>query len=177
VDLLILGLGNVLCSDDGLGVAAVQRLLKCYTMPTGVTVLDGGTLGLSLLPHLEDARQAILVDAVRDVGPAGRLVRITGDEVATAVAQRLSPHQVGVSDLLTAASWRERYPDRVVLLGLVPASLSLGFGLSPAVRAALPALVEAVALEAGSLGHVLAPRESDEVAEMGARHVLDAVGV
>jgi hydrogenase maturation protease len=82
--------------------------------------------------------------------------------VAPAVASRLSPHQVGVADLLDGARWRDRYPDRLVLLGLVPETLELGLRRSPAVEAALPALVEAVVAEAKALGHLFSPRTSDE---------------
>src|SRR5512135_3845944 len=67
--LLILGLGNLLCGDDGLGALAAQRIAETRVLPDGVKVLDGGTLGLSLLPYLEDAESAILVDAIAADGP------------------------------------------------------------------------------------------------------------
>jgi hydrogenase maturation protease len=162
VPLLVLGLGNVLCGDDGLGAVAVHLLQRRYRAPDGVLVLDGGTLGLSLLPYLEEAHEAILVDAIRDDGPPGSFVRLEGDDVGPAVAGRLSVHQVGVADLLEGARWRERYPSRVILLGLVPRSLELGLGRTPAVEAALPALVERIVAEAGRLGHAFVPRASDE---------------
>jgi hydrogenase maturation protease len=152
VPLLVLGLGNVLLEDDGVGSAAVMQLLDRYLPPPEAHVLDGGTLGLSLLPYLEDAGTVILVDAIRADQPAGTLVHLDGDEVAPAVATRLSPHQIGVSDLLDGARWLDRYPARLVLLGIVPASIDLGFGLSPAVARSLPALVERVVQEAAGLG-------------------------
>jgi hydrogenase maturation protease len=153
IPLLILGLGNPLCGDDGLGVAAVDELARRYRPPASALVLDGGTLGLSLLPYLEDAEAAILVDAVRDGAPPGTLVRLSGGEVRPAVESRLSVHQVGVADLIGAADLLGRLPRRLVLLGLVPASLDLGVGLSPAVAPHLRALVEAVAAEAWGMGH------------------------
>ncbi len=152
IRLLILGLGNVLCGDDGLGVAAARRLQERYEFPEGVSVLDGGTLGLSLLPYIEDADRVILLDAIRDEGPAGSLVRIAGDDVGPAVASRLSPHQVGVADLLDAARWRDRLPDELILLGLVPQSLGLSIDLSPPLQARLDDLVRCVAEEARRLG-------------------------
>lgn len=158
--LLVLGLGNPLCGDDGLGVAALAELARRYQPPSGALVLDGGTLGLSLLPFLEDAEDAILVDAVRgDAGP-GTLVRLEGDEVRPAVEGRLSVHQVGVADLVAAAELRGRLPPRLVLLGLVPATLEVAVGLSPAVASRLPALVEAVAAEATRMGHPFLDRPS-----------------
>lgn len=161
VDLLILGLGNVLCRDDGLGVAAAHLLARRYRFPPGVRVMDGGTLGLSLLPYVEDARQAILLDAIRADGPPGTLVRLEGDDVAPAVEARLSPHQIGVADLLHGARWHDRLPP-LVLLGLVPESIDLGLGLSPAVQAGLEALVEGAAEEARRRGHRLRSGGGDE---------------
>jgi hydrogenase maturation protease len=160
VGLLILGLGNVLCGDDGLGAAAVRKLREQYDFPEGVMVLDGGTLGLSLLPYIEDAERVILVDAIRAEGPAGSFVRLSGDDVGPAVANRLSVHQVGVVDLLDAARWTGHLPDELVLLGLVPQSLELSFSLSPALTDHLPDLVERVAEEARRLGFGPSPREA-----------------
>jgi hydrogenase maturation protease len=160
--LLVLGLGNVLLEDDGVGAAAVALLLDRYTVPSGVPVLDGGTLGLSLLPYLQSADALILVDAVRADAPPGSLVRLSGDEVAPAVATRLSPHQVGVADLLDGARWLGRYPTRVILLGLVPESMDLVVGLSDAVRPSLPALVEQVVEDARRLGFAFRRKSADE---------------
>jgi hydrogenase maturation protease len=167
VPLLVLGLGNVLCGDDGLGAVAVHLVELRYRAPHGVRVLDGGTLGLSLLPRLEEAREAILVDAIAAAGPPGSFVRLTGDEVAPAVASRLSVHQVGVVDLLEAARWRGVCPARLVLLGLVPAKIELGVHRSPAVEAALPGLVERIVEEAHGMGHHFVLRTPDETAERG----------
>ena len=168
VPLLVLGLGNVLLGDDGLGAAAVARLRDEYDWPEDVQVLDGGTLGLSLLPYVEQADAVILVDAIRADEPPGTLVRIDGDDVAPAVATRLSPHQVGVSDLLDGARWRDRYPARVVLLGLVPESMDLVVGLSKDVAPALDTLVDRVVNEAAALGFAFRPKDGHETGAAGA---------
>jgi hydrogenase maturation protease len=151
-DLLVLGLGNVLLTDDGAGPAVVARLRDGYAATTGVRILDGGTLGLALLPYLEDARRVILVDAVAADEPAGTLVRLEGADVGPAVATRLSPHQIGVADLLDGARWHDREPERLVLLGVVPESIELGVGLSEPVRRALPQLIDLVCAEAQACG-------------------------
>ena len=150
--LLVLGLGNVLLEDDGVGAAAVTLLRDQYQFPLGVHVLDGGTLGLSLLPYLEDADALILVDAIRADGPPGSFVRLEGEDVPPAVATRLSPHQIGVADLLDGARWLGRYPKRVVLLGLVPESMELAVGLSPQVARALPGLIGRIIEEVSAFG-------------------------
>ncbi len=167
IRLLVLGLGNVLCGDDGLGAVAISRIRARYEIPEGVSVLDGGTLGLSLLPYLEDAEKVILVDAIRAEAPPGSFVRLDGEEVGPAVAGRLSVHQVGVADLLDAARWRGRLPEELVLLGLVPETLEVGLTRSARVEAALSGLVDRVVREVSRLGFELhleshyAARDSD----------------
>ncbi len=151
IPLLVLGLGNVLCGDDGAGVEAV-RLLACRPLPRGVRVADGGVLGLALLPTIESARRVLFVDAVRCAGPAGRIVVLSGEDVVPALRERLSPHEIGVWDLLWAARLRGTTPEQIAIVAVVPESLEVGVGLSPAVSAALPALVEAVENTAASWG-------------------------
>jgi len=159
--MLVLGLGNVLCGDDGLGVAAVSRLAASHELAPEVQLADGGTLGLSLLGLFQDVDDVVLVDAVLAEDPAGSLVRLEGSEVAPAVRQRLSVHQVGVADLLDALELTGMMPRRLVVLGLVPDALELGVARSPAVARGLPALVEALIAEIRSRGHAVAPRRSD----------------
>ncbi len=175
--LLVLGLGNVLLGDDGVGGAAVSVLLDRYQPPSGVEVLDGGTLGLSLLPYLEAADAVILVDAIAADAPAGSFVRLDGDQVAPAVATRLSPHQIGVADLLDGARWLDRYPRRLVLLGVVPERIELAVGLSPHVAQALPNLVERVVDEAGTLGFVFRRNTDDTPTTGRTADVAHLVGV
>lgn len=153
IPLLVLGLGNILCTDDGVGVVALHQLRRAYRMAPGVVAVDGGTLGLSLLPLVERAERVILIDAVTDDAPPGSPVRIDGDEVAPAVYARLSPHQVGVADLLGGAAFLGRYPVEVVIVGVVPASTDLGFERTPAVAASLPGLVARVVAELTAHGY------------------------
>ena len=173
--LLVLGLGNPLCQDDGVGVVAVTRILEQWSPGPGVKLMEGGTLGLWLLPLLESYRNVLLVDAIRAEGEPGTLVRIEGEEVARAAAHRLSVHQVGVGDLMDAAQLRGTLPPRMTLLGVVPEVVSLGLGLTPRVQQALPALIERVVEACAELGHPLRPRSDDETvlgADDGLRRVL-----
>ena len=175
---LVLGLGNVVCQDDGAGIAAIHKLIREYELPEGVLALDGGTLGLSLLPLVDSAEQVIMVDAIRAEGAPGTLVRIEGDEVAPAVYERLSPHQIGVADLLAGASLLDRYPDRVVLIGVVPESVDLGLGRTPAVEASIPELVERVVQELGALGYPPVRRlDGHEDCTGSVDHVARTLGV
>lgn len=158
--LAILGVGNVLCMDDGLGPAAVERLSRDYVVPDGVAVLDGGTLGLSLLPIIEDSDRVLIVDAIRMDAPPGTLVFLQGGDVLPAVRLRLSVHQVGVADLLDAARMRGALPPALTLLGIVPATMDLGWELSPPVRQALPRLLDAIVDHVRMLGFELTPRNT-----------------
>lgn len=155
---LVLGLGNVLLQDDGLGPVAVAQLERDYQVPAEVRLADGGTLGLALLDELTCAEHVILVDAVATGQPPGTLVRLEGEAVRDAVRDRLSVHQVGVADLLDAARLIGRYPASVTLLGLAPGAIGLGVGRTGAVDGALTALVSAIVQEVKALGYELAPR-------------------
>ncbi len=158
IELLVLGLGNLLCGDDGAGVEAVSRLNARYDAPEGAVALDGGTLGLSLLPYLQSARTVILVDAIGADAPPGTLVRVRGDEVGPAAAHRLSPHQVGVADLLDGARLLGGFPETLVLVGVVPADVELSLERTPAVEARIDDLVLAVVDEAARMGHAFSRR-------------------
>jgi hydrogenase maturation protease len=162
VDLLVLGLGNVLCGDDGAGVRAIERLRDRFDAPPDVLVLDGGTLGLSLLPYLQNARNVLLVDAIAADAPVGTLVRVLGDEVGPAATQRLSPHQVGVADLLDGARLLGGLPETLTLVGVVPAAMELSVECTPAVAARIDDLADAVVAEASRFGHRFTPRARHE---------------
>lgn len=157
IDLLVLGLGNVILGDDGLGAAAVARLESRYRIPEGVRLEDGGTLGLALLDLIGEARNLILVDAVRTGDPPGTLVRLDGDDVRDAVRDRLSAHQAGVVDLLDAARLIDCYPATVTLLGLTPETIDLSVERSGPVDEGLDGLVAAVVSEVEAFGYEMVP--------------------
>jgi hydrogenase maturation protease len=129
-EVLVLGLGNILMSDEGFGVRVVEWLGDQYEFPSGVDVVDGGTLGLDLLPMVEDAQRVLVVDAL-EVGKApGTTVQLRDEEVPAFLAMKVSPHQTGLPDLLAAAQLRGRFPSEVVLLGAQIGKLGMGLELS-----------------------------------------------
>jgi len=142
--ILVIGLGNVVLSDDGVGVHAVRRLRERTPPAGGVTLVEGGTAGLLLLPHLADAERAILIDAIDTGAPAGTLVRLEGQDWPTAFATRVTVHDVGLRDLLGAAQLTGALPQQLVLHGVQPASTSIGVELSAPVAGALEQLISAV---------------------------------
>ncbi len=144
---LVLGLGNILLSDEGVGVHVIHLLRERYQFPQEVEILDGGTLALDLLPYVEDADRLLMVDAVQMDAPPGTVTRLEGEEVPAVLNLKYSPHQMGVSDLLAAARLMGRYPAELVLWGIQPASMDVGLELSPAVAAQVETVVQNVLAE------------------------------
>lgn len=158
---LVLGLGNLLCADDGVGIVALETLRRRFEPVDDVALIDGGTLGLALLPTLESAQRVWILDAVAADAPPGTLVSLEGRDVEPALRERLSPHQIGVADLLDAMHWRDTWPAQLRVLGLVPRSFELHIGLSPRVAEGIEGLVAALARELALAGHTLWPRIGD----------------
>jgi hydrogenase maturation protease len=144
---LVLGLGNTLLQDDGLGIRAVERLMAEYDLPAEVEVLDGGVMGLDLLSRLEDVTALLIVDAVKAGLPPGTPIRLAGDAIPTALAQKMSMHQAGIQDLLAVSAFRGTLPQRVVLHGLEPEIISWGTELSPNIAPQIDKLVDSVVQE------------------------------
>ena len=145
--IVVLGIGNVLLSDEGVGIHAIKCLVSRCDFADGVEVVDGGTTGMELLPQLEGIDQLIVVDAVRFGRPPASIVRLEGQQVPAYFKTKLSPHQVGLSDLLAALAFKGSPPGHVVILGVQPVSLSVGLELSAEVAARLEELTDLVAAE------------------------------
>ena len=159
--ILVLGLGNILLRDEGLGVHAVERLAAAYYLPENVEVIDGGTLGLDLLPRLTGVDALLLVDAVKAGQPPGTLVRLAGDRIQAALAVKMSVHQVGLQELLAVSAFQGSLPPRVILLGLEPSAIEWGLELSPPIAVGMAALVAAMVQELQTWGAAPTPRPSD----------------
>jgi len=142
----VLGLGNVLMGDDGFGPAVVRAFEAEYLVPAGVAVVDLGTPGLDLSPWLADADCVVIVDTVRSTLRPGTLRTFTKAELLRhAPSARVSPHDPGLKESLLTLEFAGRAPADVALVGVVPASSEMDLELSPSVKAAVPAAVEAVA--------------------------------
>ena len=139
---LVLGVGNRLMSDEGIGVHVIERLAAGYSLPEEVQVLDGGTLGLDLLYYLEGVENLLIVDAAETGKEPGTIVRLEGEEVPTFMSIKISPHQMGVPDMLAAAKMKDLYPKRIVLLGIQPELITLGLDLSPVLASKLELLTD-----------------------------------
>lgn len=152
MNVLVLGAGNILLSDEGIGVRVVEALQDRYRVPDAVEVLDGGTSGMGLLDVLAGRDHLIIVDAVNTGRPPGSLVRLADDEIPAAFRTKSSPHQLGLQDVLALLRLLGTAPRRVTVIGIQPASLDLSLELSPVVAGKLDELVQMVVAELTAIG-------------------------
>jgi hydrogenase maturation protease len=162
---VVIGLGNVALTDDGIGMHTVDRLCTRYELPGAVEAVKGGTAGLLLLPLIADANRVIIVDAIDTGAPPGTILRLEGETVGSAFARALTPHDVGLTDLLAAARLTGYWPGRLVIMGVQPACVDVGTELSPPVGAVLDALVADITAELEGWGVSLERSRRPEPAE------------
>ncbi len=140
---LVLGLGNLVHTDDGVGVHAIRELQSDPRVPHDVVLLDGGTLGMALLSHISGVRRLLVIDAM-DVGePSGTLLRFEGASLR-GLPGKASVHQLGFADLMVALQLLGESPGEIVVLGVQPESTDWRAELTPPVAKALGPLVECV---------------------------------
>lgn len=164
MNFLVVGLGNILLRDEGVGVRLAERLLERYEVPCEVEVMDGGTSGMELIHSIVDRDALIVCDAVNSDLPPGTVLRITGEELPAFFRTKLSPHQLGLSDVLATLSLLGQVPPRVILIGIVPEDLELGIELSPRIESALEKALELLVAEIESLGSRIRTRPLPDAA-------------
>lgn len=158
IPVVVLGLGNLLRRDEGLGIRALQRLAERYALPPTVRLVDGGTLGLDLLAYLEDADRALVLDAALSEGAPGDIITISGDDVPAFFGIRTSPHEIALPDLLAVARLRGTTPPSVTVVGMHPATIELGWELSEVVASRLDAMTDAAVAVLHEWGIDVTPR-------------------
>jgi hydrogenase maturation protease len=164
---LILGAGNLLLSDEGFGVHFIRYVERYHTgtaaqrgcsveprlqvLPPDVELFDAGTLGLMIGHKLEEADRVYIVDVVAAPGTPGTCIRYTKEDfLLQRIPIKLSPHQIGVQEMLLVSSLRGRCPKEIYLLGIIPSSLEPGTELSPLLQQRLPELAAQLVSELSS---------------------------
>jgi hydrogenase maturation protease len=156
---LVLGIGNVLWADEGFGVRAVEALHQRWQMPANVSLVDGGTQGLYLLEYVCAADRVIVLDAIDYKLPPGTLRVFRDAEVPVWSDTVMSLHQATFQELLSLARLRDRFPEKITLIGVQPDVLDdLGGSLSTRVRARLDEAVELAVAELSAWGSPPSPR-------------------
>lgn len=138
--ILILGIGNLLWADEGFGVRAVETLNRTHDFPAEVSLMDGGTQGMFLLPHIQQATHLLLFDAI-DFGLAPGALRIIrdGDVPRYLGAKKLSMHQTGFQEVLESARLLEHNPEKITLIGVQPVEINdYGGPLREQIEAQIP---------------------------------------
>lgn len=153
--IIVLGVGNILLSDEGIGVRAVEKLQRDFVLPAEVEVIDGGTTGMEMLEDLACADHIVIIDAVRSGNAPASIVRLAGEQVPVFFRTKLSPHQIGLSDVLATLVLTGEQPGGVTVIGVEPVSLETSMTLSPQVEAVLPEVVSQVVNELRQLGVVV----------------------
>ncbi|WP_397538830.1 HyaD/HybD family hydrogenase maturation endopeptidase [Rummeliibacillus pycnus] len=140
----ILGIGNTLYSDEGLGVYALSPLEKLYGNDDQVELVYGATDGMSLLGVVEDTDYLMVLDAINAGKEGGHIIQLQGDEIPAYYGVKMSIHQLGFQEVLLASKLRERFPKHLVMIGMQPTSLELSVGLTTTNESKLPELVQLV---------------------------------
>ena len=148
---LVLGVGNILLRDEGVGVHVVEAL-KGQDSPPDVEVLDGGTASLELLNIMANRDRVIVIDAVEGGGEPGTIYRFTTDDIRYHSVTFTSLHQISLLETLTDARYLGIAPKTVIVLGVEPKGLSWGLDMTAEVAAVVPRVVELVLAELGGSG-------------------------
>jgi hydrogenase maturation protease len=149
----VIGLGNPLMGDDGLGLAVLERLRDEWEVPVAVELVDGGTWGMNLLPLIEAAARVILIDAIRTGASAGTVVVVERERLPRYLAHKLSPHQIDLKEVLALTELRGTLPERIVAIGAEPGDVVLSTALTPPLMDAVEPVVLAVVARLAEWGH------------------------
>lgn len=158
MEILILGVGNILLMDEGAGIRAVEELQRRYRFPENVELLDGGTAGIELLRYLRNKGLVIIIDTMKNDQVPGTIMKVVGKDVPAMLQTRISPHQLGLSDLLAAAQLTNELPANVVLFGVEPKTVATGLTLSDELASSFDDLLEAVINELQNFGCDVQPK-------------------
>jgi hydrogenase maturation protease len=140
--IVVLGLGNILLSDEGVGVHAVTALKERFTFSPSIDIVDGGTMGLDLLPIFQERDRILIIDAADFRKPSGYVGTVEGDSIAAVLNAKLSVHHIGLADLLFTAKLTRETPLELHLVGIQPHSLDVGITLSDQVKSKLDMIIE-----------------------------------
>lgn len=144
MNIAVFGIGNILLSDDGVGVHAVNRLKNDYEFRESIDLIDGGTKGLDLLPLFEGRDKVLIIDAANFKKKPGTIDTVAGDRIPAFLSSKLSVHQIGLPDMLFAAKLMEITPPEMYLIGIQPESMETGTDLSEAVKKQMHFLIDRV---------------------------------
>jgi hydrogenase maturation protease len=146
--ILILGIGNILLKDEGVGVHTANKMMK-MDLPPDVEVMDGGTMGLNLLFYIEGRKKVIVIDTVLVGDPPGTIYRFTDESLVDNKPMLRTAHGVDFSDVIKTSKMLGTKPDEIIFIGIEPESLDEGLELTPTIEKRVPVLIKMVMRELG----------------------------
>jgi len=173
----ILGVGNILFTDEGVGVRVLETLNEQYDFPPNVVLVDGGVLGMNLLGTISEADHLIVIDAVRNGRDPGTLYRLEGEDIPKRVLAKNSLHQVDLLEALTFCQALDKHPETLII-GIEPEDIkTVGLDMTPTVVNKMPAMVEMVLIELDRLGIAASRREAPAGSPLSPRDEYQTPGV
>ena len=163
----ILGLGNPLLADDALGLVALERLRDQYDLDDTISIHDGGTWGMQLMPMIEDSARVLFLDAIDKGEAPGTLIRLEGEAIPATLAKMISPHQLDLREVLAMTRLRGTFPEDAVAIGVQPETTITRVALSASVAARVDDVVYAAVAQLEAWGHTVrrrGPAEADAAA-------------
>lgn len=142
--IVVLGVGNILLTDEGLGVHVVEDLKANYTFTPQISLIDGGTMGMELLTYMRGMKKILLIDAVNGGEAPGTIYEFPHRELEQYFTDHISVHEVGMQDILRIRAIQENPLEDAIVIGVEPESLDVGFEPSVPVQKALPEVKERV---------------------------------
>jgi hydrogenase maturation protease len=140
----IMGLGNILMMDEGVGVHTINAFQKRYRVPDYAEVIDGGSAGLDLLPFIEGREKLLMVDAVNFDREPGYIDILENEEIPAKFSTKTSLHHLGLLDVLSIVKLSDALPKDMCIIGIQPKSMELGLDMSPEIWDKVPELVERI---------------------------------
>lgn len=135
--ILILGVGNILLSDEGVGVRVIEYL-QTQPLPPGIELVDGGTAGADLIDVLAERDTVIIIDAVQADHPPGTILKLTPDDLLPQMDNPLSLHDLDIPQTLSMTKILNCAPERVVCIGVVPENINPGMELTKTIGGLIP---------------------------------------
>lgn len=162
----VLGVGNLLLRDDGIGVHVINTLRNEYEFPESVHLIDGGTKGLDLLPFFEGNDKVLIIDAVDFKREPGTIGIIKDEKIPAFLSSKLSVHQIGLPDMLFAARLMGITPPEMCLIGIQPQSIETGTELSEEIKTRFKSLLERTLQKLQDWGVDIVPRSATSLSNI-----------
>lgn len=141
-EITVLGIGNIILSDEGFGVRVVEYMQKNFKFPEKVALIDGGTLGVELEHFIIGTEKLLIIDSIDSGVEAGKTFHLHDDEILKHFTQKISAHEIGIQDILTMLEITGKKIPVVELLGVQPYSLDAGVELTEPMQKLVPIFAE-----------------------------------